>query len=156
VRHSSAHAAEALLRRAVRRVPVVLGLLVVGCASIEPSPRTLHYVDDTLVHSRAPHASAYEAYLRARIAFEASPPRLEEAMQAIGVAIHYHPREPQLWTTRAEIEAAAGDYDRAMASAGRALELRPGYGPAQQLVATLGGAEATAAAPSGSSAARQP
>jgi Tfp pilus assembly protein PilF len=132
--------------------------LVVGCATTEANPRSLHYVDGELVHSRAPHAGSYEAYLRARVALEATPPRLDEAMKAIEGALHYDPREPALWTTRAEIEAATGDVDQALASVRRALDLRPGYAPAQRLMATIGGgaAAATAAASGPGTAARQP
>jgi predicted Zn-dependent protease len=138
---------------------VVLCLGLAGCATSDANPRSLHYVDGELVHSRPPHARSYEAYLRARVALEARPPRLEEALQSIEVAIHYEPREPQLWTTRAEIEAEAGDMERALASAGRALDLRPGYVPAQRLMAAIGdggSAATTAAASESPSAARQP
>ena len=114
-----------------------LGLFTMACAAGAPSTRSLHYMDGELVHSRPPHARAYEAYLRARLALESEPPRVDEALELIGIAIRYEPREPQLWTTRAEIEAEAGDFDRALTSARRALELRPGYEPAQHLIVTL-------------------
>jgi tetratricopeptide (TPR) repeat protein len=117
---------------------VTCALSLGACASTSPNPRSLHYVDGELVHSRPPHARAYEAYLRARVALESDPPQIDEALELIGIAIHYDPREPQLWTTRAEIEAEAGEIERALVSAARALELRPGYTPAQRLIATLG------------------
>jgi tetratricopeptide (TPR) repeat protein len=156
--HRSGPGARPVARERSWGVVVVGLLLVAGCATTEGSPRSLHYVDGELVYSRPPHARSYEAYLRARVALAAHPPRIEEALQSIEVALDYDPREPQLWTTRAEIEAEAGDFERAIASVGRALELRPGYVPAQQLMATLGGAgtATTAAAESSSAAARQP
>lgn len=126
---------------------VTVGLLLsVGCASTEPSYRSLHYVDDELVHSKPPHARSYEAYLRARLAIEADPQRLDEAREYIAIAIRYDPREPHLWTTRAEIEAAAGDLDAAMASLDKALALRPNYAPAMKLMADLDGRTGAASA----------
>lgn len=109
-----------------------------GCAaSGEPSARSLHRVDDVLVSSAAPHPRAYEAYLRARLAFELDPPDLERASSQIDVALQYDPFDPHLWTTRAEIFAARGDVDEARRSLDEALALRPGYAPAQAVLRRL-------------------
>ncbi len=119
---------------------LLVGLSGVGCASSGPaSPRSLHYVDDTLVYSPPPSAAAYEAYLRARLALEADPPDLAQAREQIRIAIRYTPRDPHLWTTLAVIETEAGDYGEAKLAATRALELSPGYAPAQRVIATIDG-----------------
>lgn len=132
---------------------VVLG----GCWAMGPEYRSLHVVDGQVVSSPPPSPSAYEAYLRARLAFEHDPPQLVEAQFYILEAIRFDPREPQLWATRAEIEERAGQKAEAAASARRALAIRPGYPLAEQVLARVEGASAgstatTAAAP----ATRQP
>lgn len=119
-----------------------LGLALLGlgaCATSGASARSLHYVDDALVYSNPPSALAYEAYLRARIALSAEPPRLEQARSEIDVALHYDRRAAHLWSTQAEIAALQGDDEAAVNSAERALTLRPGYAPAQAVLATVQG-----------------
>ncbi len=128
-------------RRAVARLvgPArwVLGVVLVGCSPMGPSARSLHVVDGHEVSSPPPPPAAYEAYLRARLAFEHDPPQLEQARAAILVAIRFDPRDPHLWATRAEIEERAGEPDQAAASARRALAIRPGYPLAEQVLARV-------------------
>ena len=118
-----------------------------ACATSGASARSLHYVDDELVYSNPPSALAYEAYLRARVALSAEPPRLEQARSEIEVALHYDRRAPHLWSTRAEIAALQGDDDAAVASAERALALRPGYAPAQAVLTSVRGGPRAARVP---------
>lgn len=117
-----------------------LGLLFVlaGCRGPGlPTYRALHVVDGQTVYSPPVASSAYAAYLRARLAMASDPPRLPEARQWIQRALRADPADPHLWTTRGEIEARLGQRDHARASAQRALTLRPGYPPAQQLLAAV-------------------
>ena len=93
-----------------------------------------------MVSSRPPPPAAYEAYLRARLALDGEPPQLEEAQRSIERAIRYDPRDPHLWATRAEIEERSGRLDRAASSARRALVIRPGYPPAQEVLVRVEGA----------------
>lgn len=116
---------------------VCLGLAAAGCADRGPSYRALHVVDGQDVYSRPVAGYAYEAYLRARLALEHEPPALQEAQTYIESALQYDPRDPHLWTTRAEIAAELGDPGAAMWAADRALQLSPGYPPAEELVAHL-------------------
>lgn len=119
---------------------VCLALLGLGaCAPTGTSARALHYVEGELVYSNPPSSLAYEAYLRARVALSAEPPRLEQARSEIDVALHYDRRAPHLWSTRAEIAAQQGDDDAAVTSAERALALRPGYAPAQAVLMSVRG-----------------
>lgn len=118
-----------------------------ACATSGASARSLHYVDETLVYSNPPSALAYEAYLRARVELSAEPPRLEQARSEIEVALHYDRRAPHLWSTRAEIAALQGDDDAAVTSAERALALRPGYAPAQAVLASVRGGPRAAHVP---------
>lgn len=118
-----------------------------ACATSGASARSLHYVDDELVYSNPPSALAYEAYMRARVALSAEPPRLDQARSEIEVALHYDRRAPHLWSTRAEIAALQGDDDTAVASAERALALRPGYPPAQAVLTGVRGGPRAALAP---------
>lgn len=113
---------------------------LLGCAAtIGPNERTLHEVDGRLVSSSPPPPAAYEAYLRARLALDRDPPQLPEAQRWIERAIRFDPRDPQLWATRAEVEERAGQSDRAAASARRALAIRPGYPPAQEVLSRVEG-----------------
>ncbi len=131
----------------MRRVFVV-GAALLGlsaCAPTATSARALHYVDDELVYSNPPSALAYEAYMRSRIALSAEPPRLEQARAEIEVALHYDRRAPHLWSTRAEIAALQGQDDVAVSSAERALALRPGYAPAEAVLADVRGGPRAAA-----------
>lgn len=117
---------------------LLVGLGGVGCASTGPaSTRSLHYVNETLVYSPPPSAAAYEAYLQARLALEAEPPDIAEAREQVQIAIRYAPRDPHLWTTLAMIESEAGAYGEAKVAATRALELSPGYAPAEHVIATI-------------------
>lgn len=121
---------------------ILLGVALFGlgaCATPSTSARALHYVDDELVYSYPPSALAYEAYVRARVALSAQPPQLEQARSEIEVALHYDHRAPHLWSTRAEVAALQGDDDVAVASAEKALALRPGYAPAQAVLARVQG-----------------
>lgn len=126
--------------------PWLLALFVlVGCAPARANGRALHLVDGELVHSRPVSSAAYEAYLRARLALEANPPDLALAQTSIDRALELDPRDPQLWTTQAEIAARSGEDERALVAARRALELRPGYPPAHRLLGALEGGEPSAA-----------
>jgi tetratricopeptide (TPR) repeat protein len=127
-----------------RLVPLALALA--SCAyTASPTDRSLHVVDGKLVSSRPIPAAAYEAYLRARLALDADPPRLDEAYREITVALRADPRDPHLWTTRAEIESRLGEESRALASLDQALDLRPDYPPAKQLRARLDQGQSSAA-----------
>ena len=123
-----------------------------------PEYRSLHVVDGEVVSSPPPSPSAYEAYLRARLAFEQDPPNLDEARFYIGEAIDFDPRDPHLWATRAEIEERAGKDAEAAASARRALAIRPGYPLAEQVLARVegGATESSGATASAPGAVRQP
>lgn len=120
------------------------GLLGAGCAyGGSTSYRSLHYVDGELVASRPVSSAGYSSYIRARIALEEG--HLDNAKTYIDRALRYDPKDPHLWTTRAEIAAKAGDDAVAMAAIERALEIRPGYPPARSLMATLRGGPSSAA-----------
>jgi len=124
----------------VPRLRLLVGfcLGVVGCApSSSQGARHLHRVDGQLVSTPAPNPRAYEAYLRARLALDLAPPDFDRATAAIELALRHDPFDPHLWTTRAEIYAAAGNLDEANRSLDEALELRPGYAPAESLRAQL-------------------
>ncbi|MBX7081435.1 MAG: hypothetical protein K1X88_19695 [Nannocystaceae bacterium] len=119
-------------------------LLFAACSPTFVSDRALHLVDGQQVHSTPPTNAAYAAYLRARLALEAAPPRLADAKQAIDTAIALDPDDAQLWTVRAEIAARMGDGTTATKAVARALQLRPDYPPAKQLSARLGRGEGVA------------
>ncbi|GEM_PF-1845833 len=112
-------------------------VLASGCLGPTVLTRSLHQVDGQLVESRPVSARSYEAYLRARLALDGEPPAPVVAMEYIEVALRADPHEPQLWTTRAEIELRLGRIDAALASCQRALALRPGYQPAMRVMASL-------------------
>jgi cytochrome c-type biogenesis protein CcmH/NrfG len=104
--------------------------------------RGLHYVTDEagneqLVRSSPPPPGAYEAYLRARLALERTPPLLDEARSHILDALRWQDRDPQLWTTLAEIEWQLGNFAAAEQAIDRALVLRPGYPEAERLLASM-------------------
>ncbi len=122
-------------------VVVVVSVTALGslACALGPSSRSLHYIDDQLVTSPPIHQLAYAAYLRARLAIEAEPADLERAVDEIAVAIEFAPREPHLWTTLAEVELQRGDREAALEASRIALQLRPEYGPAQQLLVKLEG-----------------
>lgn len=130
----------------MRAVSVVI-ILAAGCIGTGPGDHALHVVDGKVVHSPPPPSSAYTAYLRARLALDADPPRLDEAQVEIDRALRADPRDPQLWTVRAEIAARMGDGRAATAAIDRAFALRPGYPPAERLQARLGAGAASADAP---------
>jgi Tfp pilus assembly protein PilF len=125
----------------VRRALVVGLLLGAGCAVHGPHPRALHYVDGDLVYSRPATSASYEAYVRARLALSVDPPHLDVAQAEIERALKYDARDPHLWTAQSEIAWKAGDEDRAVAAARRALTLRPGYPPAERMMAQLRGGQ---------------
>ncbi len=116
---------------------VVLLVGLGGCYAVGPGYRSLHVVDGEVVHSPPPPPSAYEAYLRARLALEHDPPRLDDARWYIEHALRIDPRDPHLWFTLAEIEERGGQVEEARASARHALAIRPGYPPAEQVLARL-------------------
>ncbi len=120
---------------------MLVPLIVLSCVACYGDPygkaRRLHYVDDQLVESDPPPPRAYEAYLRARLALERDPQDLASAREQIDEALRWDPKEPQLWTTRAEVQWLMGDLPGAEASLARALDLRPGYPAATQLRASL-------------------
>jgi Tfp pilus assembly protein PilF len=120
-------------------LPLVLVALG-GCYAVGPEYRSLHVVEGQVVSSPPPSPGAYEAYLRARLAFEQEPPQLVEARFYIAEAIRFDARDPHLWATRAEIEERAGQKAEAAAAARRALAIRPGYALAEQVLARVEGA----------------
>ncbi len=127
---------------------VLLAMVSASTAACTPtgtSARSLHYVDDELVYSNPPSALAYEAYLRSRLALSSDPPQLDQARAEIEVALHFDRRAAHLWATRAEIAALQGEDDVAVSSAQRALVLRPGYEPAQAVLASVRGGPKAAA-----------
>jgi tetratricopeptide (TPR) repeat protein len=138
---------------------VLLAITVLGgCygSMMGPGYRSLHVVEGEVVSSPPPSPSAYEAYLRARLAFEHEPPMLEDARFYIDEAIRFDPRDPQLWATRAEIEERAGQKAEAAAAARRALAIRPGYPLAEQVLARVEGGAGSGATASTPAAGRQP
>jgi len=64
-------------------------------------------------------------------------PDLDRAWQAMTRALYFDRRDPHLWTTRGELAMMRGELDVAFASTKRALELRPGYPPARELIAKI-------------------
>ncbi len=114
-------------------------LLLPGCGLTGAGYRSLHEVDGQVVQSPPPPPSAYDAYLRARLAMEQEPPQLDAARYHIGRALAVDPRDPHLWSTRAEIEERAGQREAAVEAARRALVLRPGYPLAEEVLARLQG-----------------
>lgn len=108
-----------------------------GCYMGVPGYRDLHQVEGQTVRSPPPPRSAYEEYMRARIALEREPPQLDLAAEHIDAALRIDPDDPHLWATRAEIEAAAGKRDAATKSANKALSIAPGYPPAEAVLAKL-------------------
>jgi predicted Zn-dependent protease len=133
------------MRRTLALVAYCAAIGLAGCAYAGPSDHALHVVDGQVVHSTPPPSSAYAAYLRARLALDAQPPRLDEARAAIDQALRADGRDPHLWTMRAEIAARMGDGPGASAAIDRAFALSPGYPPAKQLQAKLGAGKASAA-----------
>jgi cytochrome c-type biogenesis protein CcmH/NrfG len=110
----------------------------VGCfADPYGKARRLHYIGDRLVTSEPVPPRAYEAYLRARLALERNPQDLAVAREQIDEALRWDAKEPQLWTTRAEIAWLAGDFATADDAIARALQLRPDYPAATQLQAKI-------------------
>jgi Tfp pilus assembly protein PilF len=75
------------------------------------------------------------------LALSVEPPHLDVAQSEIELALKYDPRDPHLWTTQSEIAWKSGDDERAMAAVQRALSLRPGYPPAERMMANLRGGE---------------
>lgn len=126
------------------RTIAIASLLLVACGPVGPSARSLHTVDGELVHSRPPAPRAYESYLNARLALDATPPDPDAALEHLRLAQRHDPRDPHLWATRAEAEAAKGDFERARTSAERALTLSPGYPPARRVLASIDGGPRTA------------
>lgn len=119
--------------------------ILAGCMPMmAPGYRSLHEVDGEVVHSSPPSPAAYESYLRARLALEREPPQLDLAQHYIRRALKSDPRDPHLWSTRAEIEERQGQAEQARVSAQRALTLRPGYAPAQRVLARLDGGAVSA------------
>lgn len=120
-------------------------LASVGCMPMmAPGYRSLHEVEGEVVQSPAPPPAAYEAYVRARLALETEPPQLDVAQYYIQRALKVDSRDPHLWATRAEIEEQLGQIEQAKASARHALDIRPGYPPAQRVLTRLEGGAASA------------
>lgn len=104
--------------------------------------RGLHYVTDEdgneqLVRSTPPPPGAYEAYLRARLALERTPPLLDEARAHTLDALRWQDGDPQLWTMLADIEWQLGNFVAAEQAIDRALVLQPGYAEAERLLANM-------------------
>lgn len=104
--------------------------------------RGLHYVTDEdgneqLVRSSPPPPGAYEAYLRARLALERTPPQLDEARTYVLDALRWQDGDPQLWVMLADIEWQLGNFAAAGRAIDRALVLRPGYPDAERLLAGM-------------------
>jgi predicted Zn-dependent protease len=119
--------------------------LLSGCATTAPSSRTLHEIDGEVVYSRPPSPGAYEAYLRARLALDADPPRPEEALSYLERLQRTAPQDPHLWATKAEALALLGNHDAARNAAQRSLALSPDYPKAQRVLAGLPGSSSSAA-----------
>ena len=141
------------MSRDVRAPSRCLALLSIGaltgCATTASvSPRALHEVDGQVVYSRPPSPAAYEAYLRARLALDATPPRPDEALESIERVQRTAPDDPHLWATRAEAQAMLGEYEAARESAQRALALSPDHAKARGVLANLPGASTAARASS--------
>ena len=128
----------------LRTLALFVGLAA-GCATTAPSSRMLHEVDGEVVYSRPPSPGAYEAYLRARLALDADPPRPEEALGYLEQLQRTAPHDPHLWATKAEALALLGDYDEARAAAQRSLSISPEYPKAQRVLAGLPGSASSAA-----------
>jgi tetratricopeptide (TPR) repeat protein len=126
-----------------------LGLLTMACVASTPSSRSLHEVDGQIVHSRPPSPAAYEAYLRARMALDAVPPRPEEALVELERLNRFAPKDAHLWATRAEAHALLGDNDAARQAANKALALDPESGKARRVLADLPGSKAAVRANTG-------
>ncbi len=110
-----------------------------GCIRVHNTwrTRTWEEVDGEVVRSRPVDPSGYAAYVRARVAMDRNPPDLDEAREHLERALRNDPKDPHLWTTLGELEAMAGDQDLALGAAEYALQLRPGYPPAVELVEKL-------------------
>ena len=117
-------------------------LALSGCIRVHNTwrTRTWEEVDGEVVRSRPVYPSGYSAYVRARVAMDRDPPDLEEARIHLERAMRNDPKDPHLWTTLSELEAMAGDQDLALGAAEYALQLRPGYPPAVEMVAKLSAA----------------
>ncbi len=136
--------------RAARGLAVGALLACLGaCFPMGAGYRSMHEVDGEVVHSSPPPPSAYESYLRARLALSYEPPQLDVARQHIQRALRIDSRDPHLWATRAEIEERSGQTEQALASARRALSIRPGYPPAERVVARLEGGAVSASTDAG-------
>ena len=134
---------------------LLAGAGATGCAASGPSARSLHYVDDVLVHSPPAHHQAYAAYLRARLAMDGAPADFAAAEGHLQHALRVAPHDAHLWTTLAELELRRGDRDAALTASRKALAIRPGYAPARQLLVRLegeGGAGASASLVDGAAA----
>lgn len=117
----------------------LLALVSVACLTNPyAKSRKLHYVGETLVSSEPVPPFAYEAYLRARLALERTPPDLPGARIHIEEALRWDDRDPQLWTTLAEIAWLSGDATLAEAALDEALELAPDYPQALALRTRMG------------------
>ncbi|MEZ4426614.1 MAG: hypothetical protein R3A51_02850 [Nannocystaceae bacterium] len=124
-------------KRRRHRAALLLVALTSACAPRYTDTRGLHYLGDTLVQSQPADPRAYEAYLRARLAMERAPRDLAGAHALILQALHFDRHDPQLWTTKGEIELQMGRLEDARKSSRVALMLRPGFTPAQALLARL-------------------
>jgi cytochrome c-type biogenesis protein CcmH/NrfG len=127
----------------LRALTACVALALVGCmGNGYYVNRSLHYVtdedgDEQLVRSTPPPPGAYEAYLRARLALERTPPLLDEARAHILDALRWQDGDPQLWTMLGEIEWQLGNFTAAEQAIDRALVLRPGYPDAERLLANM-------------------
>lgn len=120
-------------------------MLAAGCASTAPSSRTLHELNGEVVYSRPPSPGAYEAYLRARLALDADPPRPEEALSYLERLQRIAPHDAHLWATKAEAYALLGEHDAAREAAQRSLAISPEDPKARRVLASLPGAASSAA-----------
>jgi Tfp pilus assembly protein PilF len=123
-----------------KRSLLLCALTLAACPHAGPSPRTLHYVGDDLVATRPADHRAYAAYLQVELALAMDPPDLVRAHEQILLAIDFDRHDAHLWTVRGQIELQRGDIEQARRASERALTLRPGYPPARELAARLGGA----------------
>lgn len=115
-----------------------LGTSGVGCATVSTG-RDEVVVDGEVVRAPLVGSRDYEAYLRVRMAIDSENPDFDAARADLQVLLQRHGYDPQLWTTKAELEFAAGDDGAAREALARAFALTPDYPAALELQARIDG-----------------
>jgi len=90
-----------------------------------------------LVRSDPVSPQAYAAYLRAKLALEAQPPRYTLAKTELETALRYEPKDVYLWTQLAQVELWRGELRQAASALERARSIAPAYPAAKQLEVRL-------------------